>query len=186
MSKKLIAIPEGNLMRIAETKGLTNFSALKERTGVDRKTLRRINTGRPVKDTKLQEIADKLHVPIAHLLGPDAGDKSAHVSNNNAYRYREIRLQRLDAAALREFAVETGNINWFLKVDQMSDELEALLLRLRNSLNAWFEVGRGMFEPGTDDLENQISKIKTSANIDKSIEELAHHDLQICGGTYIA
>ena len=37
MTKKLVAIPEGNLLRIAATKGVATLSALKEKTGVDRK-----------------------------------------------------------------------------------------------------------------------------------------------------
>jgi hypothetical protein len=43
MTKKLVAIPEGNLMRIAAMKSVTTLSALKEKPGVDRKTLRAIN-----------------------------------------------------------------------------------------------------------------------------------------------
>jgi hypothetical protein len=54
MTKKL-AIPEGNLLRVVAKKGITTLSALKEKTSVDRKTLRAINKGQPVKETTLQK-----------------------------------------------------------------------------------------------------------------------------------
>ena len=81
MTKKLVAIPEGNLLRIAATKSVATLSALKEKTGVDRKTLRTINTGRPVKEATLQSIADKLRVPLAHLFGPSTLDEVKNSSS---------------------------------------------------------------------------------------------------------
>src|ERR1019366_6713038 len=101
----------------------------------------------PVKETKLQDIATKLRVPLAHLLGPTAVDKREDVSGGDAAwtranyiapGYSDIKLQQLDAAALRQLASETDEITWFLRIDQMSEELEAVLLRLRKSLRGWF------------------------------------------------
>jgi DNA-binding Xre family transcriptional regulator len=60
MSKEMISIPEGKLMRVAAIKGITTISDLKQRTTVDRKTLSAIDKGKPVKQTTLQSIADKL------------------------------------------------------------------------------------------------------------------------------
>ena len=146
MTKKLVAIPEGNLLRIAATKSIATLSALKEKTGVDRKTLRAINTGQPVKETTLQAIADKLRVPLAHLLGPSTLDEVENSSSlapyhrvsSDGFHFREIKLQQLDAAALRRLAGETDQITWLLKIDQMSESLEATLLKLRESLRGWY------------------------------------------------
>ena len=74
MTKKL-AIPEGNLLRVAAMKGITTLSALEEKTGVDRKTLRAINRGQPFKERTLQAIADKLQIPLAHFFGPSTLDE---------------------------------------------------------------------------------------------------------------
>jgi Cro/C1-type HTH DNA-binding domain len=177
MSKTLITIPEGNLQRVAATQSITTLTALKEKTGVDRKTLRAINAGQPVKETTLQSIADNLRVPLAHLRGPTP-DKSDDVSGVDVVgfdgcRIREIKLKQLDGTALRGLAGETEHIAWFLKIDQISEELEALLLKLRNSLKGLFFHVLIVEDPGMDDLENQISQIKTSADIDEIIEELA-------------
>jgi hypothetical protein len=191
MTKKLVAIPEGNLMRIAATKSVETMVALKEKTGVDRKTLRAINTGQPVKETTLQAIADKLRVPLAHLLGPSTRNE---VENNSSlavyqdvigdgYHFREIKLQQLDAAALRQLAGETDRISWRLKMDQMSESLEATLLKLEESLRKWYEH---LYEfGGPVNLVDQISYIKTSADIDASVEQLAKQNLKIYGGTYV-
>jgi DNA-binding XRE family transcriptional regulator len=197
MPKNLIAIPEGNLMRVAASKSITTQTDLKEKTGVDRKTLRAINEGKPVKETTLQTIADRLRVPLAHLLGPTAVDKREDVSGGDAAwtradyiapGYCDIKLQRLDVTALRRLASQTDEITWFLNIDQMSEELEALLLRLRENLRGWFNHLLGIeFGPEEqDNLLDQISYIKRSADIDKCVEELAQRKFKISGGTYVA
>jgi hypothetical protein len=190
MTKKLVAIPEGNLMRIAATKSVTTMVALKEKTGVDRKTLRGINTGQPVKETTLQAIADKLRVPLAHLLGPSTLDEVENSSSLDSYQYREIKLPQLDATALRRLAGETtrGEITWLLKIDQISESLEALLLKLRESLKGWYFHLNGFPDAPDveeDNLGDQISFIKTAADIDKSVEQLAAQNLKIYGCTYV-
>jgi hypothetical protein len=91
------SIPEGNLLGIAKSKGITTFSALKEKTGVDRKTLRAINEA--VKQTTLQSIADKLRLPISHLLASNEVTKNEGGNNINDYQYGEVKLQQLDGAA---------------------------------------------------------------------------------------
>jgi hypothetical protein len=189
MSKTLITISEGNLLRVAATKSITTLTALKEKTSVDRKTLRAINAGQPVKETTLQSIADKLRVPLAHLCGPTT-DKSDDVSGVDLVgfdgcRLREIKLKQLDGTALRSLAGETDQISWSLKIDQISEELEALLLKLRKSLKGLFFHILTVEDPGMDDLENQISQIKTSAGIDEMVEELAQKKMKIYGGTYV-
>jgi hypothetical protein len=183
MTKKLVAIPEGNLLRIAATKSVATLTALKEKTGVDRKTLRAINTGQPVKETTLQGIADKLRVPLAHLLGPGTLDEVENGSSLDTLQIREITLQRLDAGALRQLAEATDTIFWLLKIDQMSESLEATLLKLSESLRGWWLHSNVLDEP--NNLVGQISYIKTSSDIDQSVEQLAKENLKICGATYV-
>src|SRR5262249_10447834 len=119
MSKEMKAIPAGNLMSVAASKAITTISALKEKTSVDRKTLRAINEGQPVKMTTLQTIADRLRVPISHLQNSDTNQDA--VTDLDDQQYREINLQQLDGGALRKLAGETDIILWFLNIDQISD-----------------------------------------------------------------
>jgi hypothetical protein len=146
--------------------------------------LRAIDAGKPVKETTLERIANKLRVPLPHLLGSTTPD---NVSAAAADGFREIKLQQLDATALRRIAGETDDLNWFLKVDQVSEELEALLVKLRNSLRGWYahEVGMTSDPEARDNLAEQIDYIKTSVDIDKTVEALAKLKLKIFGATYV-
>ena len=194
MTKKL-TIPEGNLLRVAAKKGITTLSALYDKTEVDRKALRTINRGQPYKEMTLQTIADKLHIPLDHFLGPSTLDEIEnssstapyHQVSSAGYHCREIKLQQLDTAALRRIAGQTARITWLLKIDQMTDSLEATLLKLRASLLGWYEHLNRIppdFDT-TDNLVDQISSIRTSADIDKSVEQLTAQNLKIYGGTYV-
>jgi hypothetical protein len=182
MTKKLVAIPEGNLMRIAATKGITTLFALWKKTGVDRKTLRKINTGQPVREKTLQDIEKRLRVPLPHLLGKSTLDEVENSGGLDTFQIREIKLQQLDGAALRRLAGETDQITWLLKMDQMSESLEATLLKLRDSLQRWCHH---LATFGTPDLVDQISSIKASTDINQSVEQLAEQNLKIYGGTYV-
>jgi DNA-binding Xre family transcriptional regulator len=186
MSKTLITIPEGNLLRVAATKSITTLTALKEKTGVDRKTLRAINEGKQVKEMTLERIAIKLHVPLAYLHGPTSTpNESEDVSGVNKYQFREIRLQRLDAAALRERLAWTSEITWFLKIDHMSESLEEALKNLRESLRRWSFNLSQIEDPGADNFDEEMSRIKSSTDIDKCLEQLTQHKLKIYGGDYV-
>jgi hypothetical protein len=95
-------------------------------------------------------------------------------------RYRELRLQELNGAALRKIAGKTDYITWFAK---NSEDAQAILLQLSVSLRGWFKhtnpkVGS---DPGLQDDPN----VTASADIDKSLETLARHKLKIFGATYI-
>jgi hypothetical protein len=187
MSKKLIAIPEGSLMRVAATQSITTLTALKEKTGVDRKTLRAINTGQPVKETTLQSIADRLRVPLAHIVGTGTPDHGKEAVSADVYQRREIKLRRLDATGLRRLADQTGRITWLLKIDQIPEEVEALLTKLEQSLEGWF-VHSAQIAFASDhqiSLTDQIARVKTSAHIDRIVEELAQKKLNIYGGSYV-
>jgi hypothetical protein len=100
-------------------------------------------------------------------------------------------LQQLDAAELRRLAGETDRITWLLKIDQMTDSLEATLLKLRESLLGWHEHLNAFPDyafpdsDAKDNLVDQISFVRTSADIDKSVEQLTAQGLKIYGGTYL-
>jgi hypothetical protein len=188
MSKKLIAIPEGTLMRVAATQSITTLTALKEKARVDRKTLRAINTGQPVKETTLQSIANRLRVPLAHLVGPSTPDERKEVLSTDVYQRREITLRRLDPTGLRRLAGEgTGKITWLLKFDQMSEEVEALLTKLEKSLDGWYGhmVQIDFCSEHEINLTEQIARVKTSADIERIVEDLAEKKLNIYGGSYV-
>jgi hypothetical protein len=146
--------------------------------------LRAINAGQQVKETTLERIAVKLRVPIEHLIGSSAGDKSENVVGGDQ---SDVKLQQLDATGLRKVFEDTSDINWFLQIDQMPNELESLLTKLENALRGWFWHFNGFGDAGEhkDNLRAQIEFIKTSTAIDECVAELATRNLKICGGTYV-
>ena len=119
-------------------------------------------------------------------MGSGAAVESDKPHRLDSVRYREVKLQRLDAAALRKLAGDNNEINWILRFDQISEELEALLLKLRASLNGWFFHLQCVEDEGTgDNLTDQISHIKRSTDIDDCVEQLEQRDLKILGCTYV-
>jgi len=193
MPKQMISIPAGNLMSVAATKGIPHLSALKEKTSVDRKTLRAINAGKPVKTTTLQFISDKLRIPISYLLASNAADNNEAAERigelNERSKTRELKLQRLDGAALHKLASEAYKINWFLNIDQMSCNptlLEIQLKGLQKNLKKWWHHINGVDpDDDEDNLLQQLSYFRTSSDIDKCVEQLAKDKLKILGGTYV-
>ena len=135
---------------------------------------------------QLQRIANKLRVPLTHLVGPKIADKPQNTTSVDD-QYREIKLEQLDAAALRQLAGETDEINWFLKIDWISELLEETLLHLRQNLRVWNNNNNGRADQREgDNLFDQISRVKMSADMNERVEELAQHKLKIFGGTYVA
>jgi len=163
----MIAIPEGNLLRVAKIKNLKTLAAVEEKTRVDRKTLMAINAGRPVEQTTLQSIADKMKVPITHLFKSDQIDIYS-------CKYRDLKLQELDGDALRDIAGKTDYITWVLSAN-VSKDLEAVLLQLSASLRGWFKKMSVKGDPGPqDDLD-----MTTSVRIDESVKDFARRRLRI-------
>jgi hypothetical protein len=146
--------------------------------------LRAINEEKPVKETTLQKIADKLRVPLGHLRGPSNPDTRSAVAGGGL---QEIKLEQLDATALRGIASDVREINWFLKIDQMPEELETLLLKLRKGLHDWVahEFGMASDPEAPDNLDAEINYIKASVVIDEIVEALAQRKLKIFGATYV-
>jgi hypothetical protein len=168
-------------MRVAKAKGCDTLSALWEKTNVDRKTLRAINAGQQVKETTLQRIADKLRVPLAHLVGSQTADKGERGSVGEQSEYSEIKLQQLDAASLPKVFEGARMIKWFLQIDQMPIELEMLLDKLSDALKTRF-AGPTRHQ-GT--LQDQITRLRASTDIDKCIVELIERNLKVCGKAYV-
>ena len=71
MAEKVSA-EAGALLKVAGPKGLTSLTAISKSTGKDRKTLKAINDGRPVKESTLEALATQLRVPLEHFLKADA------------------------------------------------------------------------------------------------------------------
>jgi hypothetical protein len=183
MAKMLISADPGALMKVAEAKGIGSFKALSEKTGSDRKTLRSINDGRPVKDTTLQTIAAKLRVPISHLR-----KEQLPGSFHRPPGLREIVLQPLNAKLLRELveALDSapGDIQWILKIDQLPDGLEAQILNFEKLVDEWTVLLGGVEQWGkgkAHTLEGQLAKVRMTTDIESHIQAFSAANIRLFG-----
>src|SRR4051812_21098109 len=105
----------GALAELLKEKGMTKTDA-SQKTGVDRKTLSKIDRGGPVKLDKLQDVANKLQVPVEYLLAP-AAEAIGDVPEPGT-----IMLRKLDAARLEDVFEGANRIIWDLNAEVRGDE----------------------------------------------------------------
>ena len=74
-----------------------------QKTGVDRKTLLKIDRGEEVKLEKLQKVANKLGVPEEYFLHPPAAEVT---DDGDVPEPGTIMLRKLDVARLKDFLME--------------------------------------------------------------------------------
>jgi hypothetical protein len=194
MAKTLISADPGALMKVADLKGVGSIKALSEKTGSDRKTLRAINDGRPVKDSTLKTIADRLRVPISHLRKEQRLSTAGNVERSEL---REIILQPLNAKLLRELieALDppmasdgTLSVNWILKIDQITNDLEAELVSFESLVQEWTPLLFGWDHWGngkSHGLKGQLAKIKMATDVETHIQAFSAANLRLFGGNFV-
>lgn len=205
LAKTIISAEPGALMKVAGVKGIRSFKSLSEKIGSDRKTLRAINEGRPVKETTLQTIADRLHVPLSHLCKDDM-DAMRDVDRRwsplfESEQPREIKLQPLNAKLLREL-IESADvvseevegpfgsekrdvlgIDWDLRVDQITNHVEAQLLSFEKFVQEW---GLALHGGGAGrGLKDQVAKVRMATEVEKHFKDLSEANIRIFGGSYL-
>jgi len=182
MPKKMICLAPDELLRIGKAKGMATIAALSEASGVDRKTLRLANKGQPVKDTKLQEIADNLKVPLSHFRRADGSELSQPVEANV-----ELVLKPITAKTLRELVETTDEFSWNLNVSAVSDDLQAQLLNLETMVNEWHDLvhGTGKWKGKNRELQGQIAKVRTVDQVDAELQALSKLNVRLFGDSYV-
>src|SRR5450830_1785644 len=146
MAKRLVSAEPNALIQAANSKGIMSLLAINEKTGVDRKTLKLINEGAPVKETTIKKIADKLRVPIIHLLSQRQTETLQPNSDGSSRRLYELALQPLNAILLKEILEQVSlpnGIVWSLNLDDVSAELESQLLKFESIVQEWLLLING-------------------------------------------
>jgi len=196
MAKTLISADPGALMKVAKSKAAESIKALSERIRVDRKTLKAVNEGLPVKDSTLQTIATRLGVPISHL----CKDQKSSAPTRNAdgsSTIREMILQPLTAKLLREL-IESGDIDtdsncnpairWILNIDQITNDFDAKLLNFESLIKEWISLLHGWDHWGegkSHRLQGQLAKIKMSTDVESHIQAFSAADLRLFVGHHL-
>jgi hypothetical protein len=190
MAKKMIALRPGSLMEVAATKGITSILSLQEKTRADRKTLQSINDGICVKESTLQKIATRLHIPLDHLAPPPEPRIPTAQKQAATNHARELVLKPLNAKQLFELLSEISlqdNLSWALKLDQASSEVLKQLLQFETAVREWLRLlnDREREEENQKSLKRQLGKIKTRGDIENLIQAIGAANIKIFGATYI-
>jgi transcriptional regulator with XRE-family HTH domain len=163
-------------------------SELAQDLGMDRKTLRAIDRGQPVKDTTLQKIAVELRVPIDHLL---KGPSEKNSKNNNAGA-NSILLRAVKAPEIKALLSKAVILKWKLLLDNLdsgTDTLEfestdEVILKFEKVVNQWWtnlktEV---LVE---ESLSEQLGRLVMGSDCETIIEKLKTRSISVLGGEYL-
>src|SRR5262249_34648065 len=129
MAKKKVHPRPGALKEALEERGMTQWDAADRDvgTGVDRKTLAKIDRGDEVKLDTLEKVANRLRVPLEHFLGTTEADTTEADDKLNDPPAHTVMLRRLNGERLAEllkrvplggkFQSITGDLlEWLLNV----------------------------------------------------------------------
>jgi hypothetical protein len=188
MARKVSAEP-GALLKIAGPRGLTSLTAISKSTGSDRKTLKAINDGQPVKESTLEALANKMSVPHTHLITADAQG----VEQEPAFaspKLREVSMEPLNAKRLREMLEKKSQpnaITWALNLNDITNEAEAMLLEFEARVKEWMLLLNGWdhWENKNRDLAGQLEKIKMATEIESRIKQLLDENLKLFGANFL-
>lgn len=174
------------LSDLLKKKGMTQTDA-RQKTGVDRKTLLKIDRGEEVKLETLQRVAIKLQVTEEYFRHPPTADVTAAAAADVPPEWGTIMLRKLDVARLEELLRQAARPRWELNAQVREDVARKFLVELEGAVeNFWGQVNSDDKDvKGTPlSLREQLDRLKTADEIAARLEQLAEHRLTLLGGTY--
>jgi transcriptional regulator with XRE-family HTH domain len=207
MAKIKVCPHPGALSELLKSKGMTQVDAARV-SGIDRKTLAKIDRGEEVKLETLQKLANKLRVPIAHF-DPPSGSSIDQV-DSQLEEPGSVMLRKVDAEGLADLLKHNVSHQWQLNVHQVDDEVAAVLEQLEGAvseLNSYIQetnyrrfVATADIRPSNPDfharekaaatkflgsLGQQLDGLKFFKRVADLFEELAKHRLAILGAEFL-
>jgi transcriptional regulator with XRE-family HTH domain len=174
----------GALSELLKKKGMTQTDA-RHKTGVDRKTLLKIDRGEEVKLETLQRVAIKLQVTEEYFRHPPTAEVTA--AADVPPEWGTIMLRKLDVARLEELLRQAARPRWELNAQVREDAARKFLVELEGAVeNFWGQVNSSDTDAkGTPlSLREQLHRLKTADDIAARLEQLVEHRLTLLGGTY--
>jgi transcriptional regulator with XRE-family HTH domain len=176
------------LSELLKKKGMTQTDA-RHKTGVDRKTLLKIDRGEEVKLETLQRVVTKLQVTEEYFRSPPAAE--VNDDDDVAPGLLEpgtIMLRKLDVARLEELLTQAARPRWELNAKVREDAARTFLVELEGAVEnfwGWVNFGDDIDAKGEPlSLREQLDRLKTADDIAARLEQLAEHRLALLGGTY--
>ena len=187
MSKKKVRPHPGALAQLLKRREMTQMDAASV-SGIDRKTLAKINRGEDVKLETLQKLAKKLNAPATHFdVRPDNSESQVG-SKPEDPRWLNLMLRKVDAENLAKMLPATQRINWQLNFHTIADEAFQFLEQLEDAVNDFHEhLIYPLISPEeVGSLRLQLDGLKKSKRITGLLEELAKHRLAVLGAEYLS
>lgn len=187
MAKKMLKAQRGVIAKLMKDheKSKAELAAL---TGVDWKTLHRIDLSIPVKDTTLQQVANRVGVPLGHLIDGVNTPTDEKAESLDYKATEEIMIRPVEPDRLRNQLTNCGRVRWHLDLMEVSadlaarlEEFEACIEALRMHINSEISV------PDTEafSLKYQLRFTKNWSAIQEQIASLRSQNIEILTGTYL-
>jgi hypothetical protein len=176
MAKKKVHPRPGALQELLKKREMTQWDAADHDvgTGVDRKTLRKIDRGEEVKLDTLQKVATKLRVPVSSFFeGTPAGDEINRPSDS----MHSVMLRQLDAP--RDFLKlldDADGVDWLPNARVVDEKAKKVLKNLATAAQDFYELKF---------MTNSDSWVMAAEGLAKVLKELHQRRLAVLGGNYL-
>jgi transcriptional regulator with XRE-family HTH domain len=184
MAKIKVRPQPGRLSNLLRQKAMTQLDA-HAATGLDRKTLRKIDRGEEVKREILQQLATKLRVPESYFLDSTAGQVAKDDDALPVLEPGEIMLRKLTVERLATMLKGVSRIRWELNAQIGDSTAHKMLEDFETTVEAFRQQVNGDHEDQAGSLRFQLRRLETQEQILTRLEMLAKHRLTVLGAEYL-
>jgi transcriptional regulator with XRE-family HTH domain len=189
MAKIKVRSHPGALAQLLKRKGMTQMDA-KDATGLDRKTLAKIDRGEEVKLETIQQLAKKLHVSVAHFTPPSTASTADQIDTQELPDCMgSLLLHKVDGDRLPGMLQHSINIQWNLNVQTVDKKARELLMELEEAIGQLRDQLRTELHEIDEDqphsLTYQLRRLNKAEDVSMLLERLAEHRLCVLGADYL-
>jgi hypothetical protein len=183
VAKNVIRLRPKRLMQVARLNGVNSQSDLQVMTGVDRKTISKIEAGKPAKAVTMKRLADGQGTTLQHLL--DGGKDTPPGSHAT----QSLELSQFDGKKLTHWLNDVSDpdhIEWHVSLDKVDETMHSSLLRLEEHIKTFIDLnrGRGEWARSHRSLKAQLNKVRICDELGVLIQEIRCQGVKLFGGSW--